>query len=447
LARDLRFCDRHDFAHEETPTTQPLFRGPVAGCAGLSRPHGDLLRAGMQTGLESPCAAKPGVPYPSAGREERSSTFSLLVNHSPTEHGGIVLIVDDVPRNRDLLASILAPRQFEVIVAENGQVALAHVAARRPDLILLDLMMPGMDGMEVCRRLKDDPKSADVPVVFLTSANEAKLAADAIGMGAVDYITRPFNTAELLARVRTHVALKRTRDELQRIIVQKNELMSAVAHDLKNPISAVRFSALMLRDQGMVPPDPRAELVEDIVESCDGVLAFIQDRLEQSAKAAHLEHLRIGVVDLIDILNVVLTQNLPAAAIKNIELAVDFPETGAIQVQADPEALGRALNNLVSNAVKFSPRGSRVLVVVRRDDPPDRVRTEVRDQGPGITEEDRPFLFTPFRRLSAQPTGGESSTGLGLSIARELVEKMGGRIGCDSVPSGGASFWISLPGA
>jgi two-component system sensor histidine kinase/response regulator len=396
--------------------------------------------------LGSPLAGKVGVSFLRGECLKDSRVLSLTVNHSPTEHGGVVLIVDDVQRNRELLGSILAPRHFEVILAENGPAALAHLGSRRPDLMLLDLMMPGMDGMEVCRRMKADPKTADIPVVFLTSANEADLAADAIGLGAVDYITRPFNTAELLARVRTHVALKRTRDELQRIIVQKNELMSAVAHDLKNPISAVRFSALMLRDQGLVSPDPRAELVEDIVESCDGVLAFIQDRLEQSARAAHLEHLRIEVVDLIDILNVVLTQNLPAAANKTIELAVEFPETGAIQVHADHEALGRALNNLVSNAVKFSPRGRRVLLAVRRDEGAGRVRTEVRDEGPGLTAEDRQHLFTPFRRLSAQPTGGESSTGLGLSIARELVEKMNGQIGCDSQPGSGACFWISLPG-
>lgn len=364
------------------------------------------------------------------------------MNHSPTEHGGVVLIVDDVQRNLQILGGILAPRHFEVMLANNGEAALARVAARRPDLILLDLMMPGMDGMEVCRRLKADPQTADIPVVFLTAANEAELAADAIGMGAVDYITKPFNTAELLARVRTHVALKRTRDELQRIIVQKNELMSAVAHDLKNPVSAVRFSALMLRDQGLVPPDPRAELVDDIVESCDGVLAFIQERLEQSARAAQLEHVHVAPLDLIEVLNVVLMQNLPAASKKNIELTVDFPENEAIQVQADHGALSRALNNLVSNAVKFSPSGRRVLLTVKQED--GRVRTEVRDQGPGLTEEDRKHLFTPYRRLSAQPTGGESSTGLGLSIARELVEKMNGTIGCDTPPDGGACFWILL---
>lgn len=369
------------------------------------------------------------------------------MNHSPSEHGGVVLIVDDVPRNLQLLRGILAPRHFEVMLAASGEAALASVVVRRPDLILLDLMMPGTDGIEVCRRLKADPNTADIPVVFLTAANESEVAASAIRLGAVDYITKPFNTAELVARVRTHVALKRTRDELHRIIVQKNELMSAVAHDLKNPVSAVRFSALLLRDQGLVPPDPRAELVEEIVDSCDGVLKFIEERLELSARAARLEYIVAVPLDLIDAIQVVLSQNLPAATKKNIELAVEFPESGEIRILGDHEAVTRTLNNLVSNAVKFSPSKRRVVMRVRPDDPPGQVRTEICDQGPGLTEEDRRQLFTPYRRLSARPTAGESSTGLGLSIARELVEKMNGTIGYDTLPDGGACFWIRLPSA
>jgi two-component system sensor histidine kinase/response regulator len=370
------------------------------------------------------------------------------VNHSPTEHGGVVLVVDDVPRNLNMLGSILRARHFDVMLAENGQAALAHVGARRPDLILLDLMMPGMDGMEVCRRLKADPKTADIPVVFLTAASETALAADAIGTGAVDYITRPFDTAELLARVRTHVALKRTRDELQRIIIQKNELMSAVAHDLKNPISAVRFSALVLRDQGIVRPDPRAELVDEIVQSCEHVLAFIQDRLEKSARAVHLELVQVASLDLIEVLSIVVSQNLPAISNKDLSLAVELPDDGPVEVMADHGALNRVLNNLISNAVKFSPRGRRIVVAVQRKPADGVVRIEVRDQGPGLTDEDRRHLFTPYRRLSAQPTAGESSTGLGLSIARELTEKMHGNIGCDPTPAeGGACFWVQFAAA
>ncbi|MGC4073421.1 MAG: response regulator [Nibricoccus sp.] len=169
-------------------------------------------------------------------------------------HGGVVLVVDDIQRNVQLVGATLTREGYEVLFATSGEQALERLQARQPDLVLLDLMMPGMDGMEVCRRIKRDPRTVTLPVIFLTAANEAELAAKALSEGAVDFINKPFNTAELLARVRTHVDLKRTRDELQRIIAQKNELMSAVAHDLKNPISSVRFSAFMLRDEGLKAP-------------------------------------------------------------------------------------------------------------------------------------------------------------------------------------------------
>ncbi|MGH8019057.1 MAG: hybrid sensor histidine kinase/response regulator, partial [Opitutaceae bacterium] len=310
-------------------------------------------------------------------------------------------------------------------------------------LILLDLMMPGMDGMEVCRRIKASPRTIDIPVIFLTAANDAENAAKALGQGAVDYIFKPFNTAELLARVRTHVALKRTRDELYRIIKQKNELLSVVAHDLKNPLSSIRFSAIMLKESGVVEPDPRAELVNTIIDTCGNALDFIQQGLSRNAQSALLEHVHLAPVELLDVLTQVIQENLPLAYQKQIELDLDFDESLS-HVTADREAFARALNNLVSNAIKFSPKGRGVLVKVRPSVDAKSVRLSVIDQGPGLNADDLKHLFEPYRRLSAQPTGGESSTGLGLSITRDLVTKMGGQIGCESNGSG-ATFWVELP--
>lgn len=359
--------------------------------------------------------------------------------------GGVVLVVDDVQLNLQLLGGVLTEQHYEVLFATNGPAALERIAARPPDLLLLDMMMPGMDGLEVCRRLKADPSTMDIPVIFLTAAQSTDLPARALRAGAVDYVSKPFNVAELLARVRTHVTLKRTRDELRRIIAQKNELMSVVAHDLKNPISAVRFSALMLRDEGVKPPDPRSALVDAIVESCENMLSFIQQRLEESARASRLEQLTIAQLDLLDAVSNVVQQNLPSAHAKQITLSLDFDERRAMAVMADFHALVQVLNNLLSNAIKFSPLGRPVRIVVEPVPGEPRLRIAVRDQGPGLTESDREHLFEPYRRLSARPTANESSTGLGLSIARDLIEKMGGSIGCDSTPGEGATFWITLP--
>jgi two-component system sensor histidine kinase/response regulator len=373
--------------------------------------------------------------------------FSFTVDRASLQSRGVVLVVDDLPRNLQILGSILAPRHFEVLLADNGATALHRIGVRRPDLILLDLMMPGLDGLQVCRRLKGDPATADIPVVFLTAAQDAETAADALGRGAVDYITKPFDTAELVARVGAHVGLKRARDELQRTILEKNDLMSAVAHDLKNPVVAMRDTALRLREQGLTGTEPRGELVDEIVASCEGVLEFIQDRLERNAREFGMESLVIQPCGLAEVLDVVLLHNVSAAAKKGITIVLERPAGDPLRVQGHPGAVTRVLNNLVSNAVKFSPPGRRVRLAARTDVAAGRVGIEVLDEGPGLTAEDEQLLFTPYRRLSAQPTGGESSTGLGLSISRQLTEKMQGKIGYTARPEGGACFWLHLPAA
>jgi two-component system sensor histidine kinase/response regulator len=361
-------------------------------------------------------------------------------------HGGVVLVVDDLPRNVQLVGSILTRKGYEVLFATSGEAALERLNARLPDLVLLDLMMPGMDGLEVCRRIKKDPRTLHLPVIFLTAANESDLAAKALTEGAVDFISKPFNTAELLARVRTHVDLKRTRDELERIISQKNELMSAVAHDLKNPISSVRFSAFMLRDEGLKAPDPRAELVDTILDSCDGLLKFIQDRLERDAAESKLSQLQLEAVDVEEIIGQIIRQNLATAHAKQQSLTCANDLTGLPPVRADFHALGQVLGNLVSNAIKFSLPGTSVRIEAALEQGTmDRMRITVHDQGPGLTVADCKDLFKPYQRLSARPTGGESSTGLGLSIAHDMITEMGGTIDFHSEVGRGASFWITLP--
>jgi two-component system, sensor histidine kinase and response regulator len=358
----------------------------------------------------------------------------------------VVLVVDDSEKNREYVGSILAHQRYEVLFAASGPEALDLIAARVPDLILLDLMMPGMDGLEVCKRLKSNPATMDVPVIFLTAAQDMEIAVKALEVGAVDFINKPFHAPELLARVRTHVELKQTRDELNRIISEKSELMSAVAHDLKNPLSAARFSALMLKEP--VSPASHQELVQCVIEACESMLAFVQERLERNARESHGGTLKIEPVGLAEVLSSIVRQNLSVAHAKQSTLDVALEEAGALAVLADYHALSQVLDNLVSNALKFSPPGSCVTVTIERpeDDPPNVV-VSVRDQGPGVTEEDLRHMFEPYRRLSAKPTAGESSTGLGLSIARRLMERMGGTIGCDSQPGSGTRFWIKIRSA
>lgn len=353
-----------------------------------------------------------------------------------------ILAVDDYPRNLRVVKETLAARDFDVFTATSGAEALKQVHEHLPDIILLDLMMPVMDGLEVCRQLKAHAGTQDIPIIFLTAADEKKLVTKALDLGAVDYVVKPFNPAELMARVRTHLELKDTRDELRRIIAQKNDLMSVVAHDLKNPLGTIRMSALLLKEGGG-SESTHTELVESIISACDDSLAFINARLEKNARELGLARLSVEEIQLADVLVPVMQQNSQAATAKEIQLDVVGDGGVGIKVAADYLALVQVIDNLVSNAVKFTPSGGNVWIESKREG--DAARIEIRDQGPGLTAEDQAHLFEPYRRLSAQPTGGESSTGLGLSIARQLIEAMGGKIGCTSKPGEGACFWISLP--
>lgn len=356
---------------------------------------------------------------------------------------GVVLVVDDVERNLQVVGELLTQQRYEVLFAASGPAALDRAVAGAPDLILLDLMMPGMDGIEVCRRLQLNPATQDIPVIFVTAAHDSDLAVKGLTEGAVDYVTKPFHAPELLARVSTHVALKQARDEARRVISEKNDLMAAVAHDLKNPLSSIRLAGRALR-QGL-QDDPRLEMADIIVESCEELLALIEERLARNAREAALSRLHLTTIDLRDVLTAVVAQNRPVAHAKSIKLALELPEATSCFIRADYHATVQIFDNLVSNAVKFSPPGKDITVRIDGITTSDFLRVEVCDHGPGCSAADRADMFKPYHRLSARPTAGESSTGLGLSIAQQLAKKMGSRIDCDDTLGGGATFWVELP--
>src|SRR5437879_1577935 len=173
--------------------------------------------------------------------------MSILPTFSPAHSR--VLVVDDVTRNLQVIGTMLRNEGYEVMPATSGAEALEGVRVQLPDLILLDLMMPEMDGLEVCRRLKVDPATRQIPVIFLTASNEMEHLVKGFAAGAVDYVTKPFNAPELLARVRTHLELKHARERLREMNNEKNEFMGIVAHDLRSPLGTIEgFSDLILDD-------------------------------------------------------------------------------------------------------------------------------------------------------------------------------------------------------
>jgi two-component system, sensor histidine kinase and response regulator len=374
--------------------------------------------------------------------------------------GSQILVVDDVTKNLQVVGTMLRNQGYEVLPATNGSQALELARTETPELILLDLMMPEMDGVEVCRRLKEGPSTQNIPVIFLTASNEMEHLVKAFEIGAVDYVTKPFNPPELLARVRTHLELKHARDtilrygqELSRLNEEKNEFMGIAAHDLRNPLSAIRGFAEMIVENarallGQGVPEPAVGLkeMEDfgarIGVTATRMMEMVQNLLDANRIERGEMKLNLTPSNVCMVLNSVLETQRPRAAAKQqtIHLEDGF---APIMALVDPGITMQVLENLVSNAVKYSPPGRDIFVRLKTQT--QSARVEVQDQGPGLSAEDQKRLFGKFARLSAKPTGGEHSTGLGLSIVKKMVEAMNGRVWCESEPGKGATFLVELP--
>ncbi|HEV2391554.1 MAG TPA: hybrid sensor histidine kinase/response regulator [Verrucomicrobiae bacterium] len=359
---------------------------------------------------------------------------------------GCLLVVDDQESNIQIVGAALGKLGFEILPATSGFQAFQRLTVRRPDLILLDLLMPEMDGFEVCRRIRENPDWAELPIIFLSSADDKGLIVRALESGGVDYITKPFNHAELVTRVRTHLALKRARDELMQLAEDRDELLGILTHDLKNHLGGMDMSAQLLRDRTEAMADPKLRLMaENISHSSSQMLAFVKEFLA-NASADHGLSIKTESLNLSDAAARAVQQHQESAKRKQLAVEAVIPASNGALVQADSAALNQVLDNLLSNAIKFSPPGKQIRLTVC---PPGAryVDCQVQDEGPGFSEKDKTRMFRRYGRLSARPTGGEPSTGLGLSIVKKLVLAMHGELACESTLGHGATFVFRLPRA
>jgi two-component system sensor histidine kinase/response regulator len=330
----------------------------------------------------------------------------------------------------------------EIIPASDGVTALKRVGLRIPDLILLDMLMPGMGGCEVCLQLKENPAWRDIPVIFLSAADDKDLIVRALDSGGVDYITKPFSQAELTSRVRTQLALKTARDKLKQLAEDKDELMGILTHDLKSYLGGMNMSAGLLCERISRLNDERLQQLSDnIFRSSTQALAFVREFLANAA-TDHAFTPKLNSVDLADVVASTVKHYREAAECKQMEIRLDLPDVPPVAL-ADATALAQILDNLISNALKFSAPGKSVFVSVGLAGR--FIECVVRDEGPGFTTEDRARMFRRYVRLSARPTNGEPSTGLGLSIVHKLVQAMHGELLCESIPGSGTTFTIRLP--
>jgi len=369
--------------------------------------------------------------------------------HDNPPRASRILIVDDTPANIDVLDQMLEAEGHQISVAASGEAALDLAPKIAPDLILLDIMMPGIDGFETCRRLTADPATKDIPVLFITAKSDAEDVVKGFSLGAVDYIAKPFREQEVLTRVRFHLQRKHLIEEMKdknRKLTEvndlKNKFLGMASHDLKNPITSIRGYARILLDQGgKLPEETRTEFLEAIHEISGHMLELLGDLLNISMiESGHL-NLCLKNDSLAALVDERLRVHRFLAEKKNIVLHASLAELPPFAF--DASRIGQAIDNLLSNAIKFSPPDKNIHIAL--EDADGHAKFSVRDEGPGLSEEDQGKLFGPFQKLANRPTGDEPSHGLGLAITKKMVEAHHGRLSVESAPGAGSTFSFEIP--
>ncbi|HEY5997053.1 MAG TPA: ATP-binding protein [Candidatus Deferrimicrobiaceae bacterium] len=365
------------------------------------------------------------------------------------EGRGTILVVDDTPANLQLVESILQEKGYTVRAAISGRMALKAVRHQLPDIILLDINMPEMNGFEVCRALKADPALAGIPVIFVSAAVETADKLHAFQEGGVDYVTKPFQPLEVLARVEVHLALARARAQLREAKERaeaadrlKSAFLATMSHELRTPLnSIIGFTGIL--KQGLSGPlnaeqDKQLGMVST---SAKHLLSLISDILDISKIEAGELKVAHEPFDLRESILKVVQSFRPLAEAKGIGLSVEV--AGDVGwMTGDARRVEQVLLNLLSNAVKFTEQGGIRITCVQEDG---GCVTRVTDTGIGIGEGELEGLFKPFHQVDTGLGRRYEGTGLGLSICRKLVELMGGRIGVESGEGTGSTFTFTLP--
>ncbi len=368
--------------------------------------------------------------------------------NNPLVSKPLVLVVDDNPNNIQAVGANLINHNISISMADSGKKALKSISIKKPDLILLDIMMPELDGFEVARLIKENPDTKDIPIIFITAKASAEDIVEGFEKGAVDYITKPFNPSELISRVNTHLKLKKFQDvinlrnkELENLNIELNELIGITAHDLKNPIYNIRLLAKTLQENDISKEDTD-EFINDIVITSDKMLELIKNILEVNSAEQGKIKVNLTDTDIKVITEHIIKNYFDRASAKNINIHFDANNFNTT-VWTDEKYFTQIIDNLLSNAVKYSEYGKNVWVTITNDEK--NAFISIKDEGPGLSEEDQSKMYLKFTRLTPKPIGDESSTGLGLSIVKKYVELIDADIILHSELGKGCDFILEVP--
>jgi signal transduction histidine kinase len=367
---------------------------------------------------------------------------SVLTRSAKTDH---ILVVDDSPDNLFLVQTILEEEGYEISLAEDGRVALDLIDQSPPDLVLLDVMMPEMDGFEVTKRIRENPKLPFMPILLITAFDQPSVV-KGLDSGADDFIRKPVEVDELLARVRSLLRLKHSVDERDQIARQREDFVSWMTHDLRTPIVAAE-RMLMLFQQGALGElsSGMQEAITTMARSNRNLLAMVNTLLEVYRYEAGRKTLIFSPINLQEVGEEVIQELSPLADEKKLSLKYQIGENVNTKVVGDRLELHRVFTNLIGNAIKFTDTGS---VEVRLSNSPHGSEPytswliiEVQDTGPGISPEDQKILFERFRQGSHKRSG----SGLGMHLSRKIVEAHQGTVEVKSELGKGSLFIVRLP--
>jgi signal transduction histidine kinase len=355
-----------------------------------------------------------------------------------------IVLADDNADMRDYLRRLLRPR-YAVEAVPDGEAALAAVRAQRPDLVLADIMMPRMDGLELLRALRADPETASIPIVLLSARAGEEASVEGLEAGADDYLIKPFSARELLARVKVHVDMARAREQLER---EKEEFISLAAHDLKNPLAAIKGFAQVLQRQltreGALAPDRAAFALHNIERTATRLNALIVELQDVTMiQAGQPLPLQKASLDLAHLVREVVEQQRQTHTSHHLDLILPAEP---LMLVGDAPRLERVLSNLLSNATKYSPVDTTIRVALSKDGEGSGARAvlTVMDEGIGIPSSDIARIFDRFSRGSNVMSDIPGS-GIGLASVRQIVEQHEGTVTVESDEGKGSTFTLRLP--
>lgn len=368
----------------------------------------------------------------------------------------LILIVDDTPANLRLLSHVLSKNGYKHIEASNGKEAVELAKKHEPDLILLDIMMPEMDGFEVIKEVKSDKLIQDIPIIFLSSLTDTDDKIEGFKSGGVDYITKPFQKEETLARINTHLKIRflqkqlndrinvlRQREvQLSRLNQKKDNLVRMVSHDIKNPLTGIIGLVKLMRESDKISPEEQKQMLSVVEDSGSNLLSMVSEVLDRESKKAEPETLDHSKVVISELLERVVSMNKAKSLVKEVSLNYSV-HPKKLDAVIDQNKIEIAINNLVSNALKFTPTKGKVTVKAKQQK--EDLIFEIRDTGIGIPKKLQEDLFKDSAKVSRTGTSGEGGTGLGLDIVQLYVELHGGEVWVESELDKGTRFYIKIP--